>query len=352
MSHTSTKDVPRSDPQAPPPSNGLPNGGVGIGFDLSGTYGTVAISYHNGTTVNVAKINASSPYHETMARLSLHSSQHLHPPYINMDEEWRDYPRQLLRRWRKMRGLPASNDVGALSGMITDLRTEAEKFLGYRISSVVAAVVNLAAIYGEDIYDAFGYAGLEDIQIRPFNYPTYETMAAVAGHGLGLCEHYMDKEACEAEIRPISNMTNVLSVLYTRTALTVSLSRTSVAAWLYEHAPYKLEDFTLGYDARHDNPREEYCWEALRDAIRAPILRGSVHSRVRQPSKVLLFGECSGNPRFRRLLEEEIMSLFGRLPEILDDEPVFVWARGAAEFAKRKPFDFWKDDDLNEQLDL
>lgn len=35
----STKDVRHSDPQAPQSTNGLPNGGVGIGIDLSGTYG-------------------------------------------------------------------------------------------------------------------------------------------------------------------------------------------------------------------------------------------------------------------------------------------------------------------------
>ncbi len=268
-----------------------------------------------------------------------------------MGEEWRDYPRQLRRHLRKKLGLPASEGVGALSGIIADLRAEAEKHLGFRITSAVAAVVNLEAVYGEDIYDAFEYAGLQHIQIRNFNYPTYETMAAYAGHGLGLCKHYTNKDACQAELQKF-NRTNVLAVLYTRTALTVALSGAAVAESLYEYYPSKLEDFTMGYDALHDNPREEYYWEALRDAIRTPIVRNSIYRPVKHPSKVLLFGECAGNPRFRSLLEEEIMSLFGRVPEILDDEPVFVCARGAAEFAKRKPFNLWAEDNMSAQVDL
>ena len=43
----------------------------GIGFDLTPSYGTAAIRFHNGSTVNVAKIDAVEDYQEMMRRLSV-----------------------------------------------------------------------------------------------------------------------------------------------------------------------------------------------------------------------------------------------------------------------------------------
>ena len=43
----------------------------GVGFDLTPSYGTVAIRFHNGSTVNVAKIDADEDYQEMMRRFSV-----------------------------------------------------------------------------------------------------------------------------------------------------------------------------------------------------------------------------------------------------------------------------------------
>ncbi|KIM93960.1 hypothetical protein OIDMADRAFT_21471 [Oidiodendron maius Zn] len=49
----------------------------GVGFDLGASYGTVAVSYPNGTIQSIAKVVGDAAYLEVMSRLSLQTSQHL-----------------------------------------------------------------------------------------------------------------------------------------------------------------------------------------------------------------------------------------------------------------------------------
>ncbi|EON63514.1 hypothetical protein W97_02742 [Coniosporium apollinis CBS 100218] len=299
----------------------LPNRGVGVGFDLTAGYGTVAISYHNGSTANVARVNASETYHKTMSRLSRMSSRY--------------------------RVSPA--DARALGDMIKDLRAEAEDFLEYPLSSVVGTIVNLEGLNGNTLDAAFEHAGLGVIQLRFFNYPAYETMTAYAGNGLGICSDYKNRTACKIERMAMQDI-YVLSVLYTKTALTVALTLMASANDLYEHPPLKVEDFTLGHDARHQNPNEKYYWEAVKDAVRRAVVWDV--GPMRQPAKLLLFGESSGDAKFRAVLNETCQELLEELPQWYDNEPVFVAARGAAELAKRKPFDPWRPAVVQETVDL
>ncbi|KAJ9637336.1 hypothetical protein H2201_001733 [Coniosporium apollinis] len=223
--------------------------------------------------------------------------------------------------------------------MIKDLRAEAESLLGYQLSSALGTIVNLEGLNGNTLDAAFEYADLDIIQLRAFNHPAYETMTAYAGNGLGICSDYRNRTACKIELMAMQQ-TYVLSVLYTRTALTVALTLMRSAHDLYERPPLKVEDFTLGHDARHHNPDEKYYWEAVRDAIRRAVV-WDVGAGIRQPAKLLLFGESSGDAKFRAALNETCQALFEKLPQWHENEPVFVAARGAAELAKRKPFDPW-----------
>ena len=102
-------------------SNKSPESPVGVGFDLTTSYGSAAVSFPNGTTVTVARVPAEQDYNDVLQRLSLASSQHLSPPYNNVGESWDDMPRQYLRKARKAVGLPASQDVGRLAKMLSDL---------------------------------------------------------------------------------------------------------------------------------------------------------------------------------------------------------------------------------------
>jgi hypothetical protein len=49
---------------------------------------------------------------------------------------------------------------------------------------------------------------------------------------------------------------------------------------------------------------------------------------------VFVFGESSGNPKFRSILKGALRRLLGEVPEILDEDLIFRTAQGPAELAK------------------
>jgi hypothetical protein len=101
---------------------------------------------------------------------------------------------------RKAIGLPATADVGTLAQLIQALRQKAESQLNIHISSAIIAVSHLAALYQDDVKEAFEYVGIEYVEPKAYFNPVFwENAAANAGYGLGMCEHYTDPEACAEE---------------------------------------------------------------------------------------------------------------------------------------------------------
>ena len=308
----------------------------GVGFDLTASYGSAAVSFSNGTTTTLATISAEEGYTEVLQRLSLESSKHPSPPYNNLGESWDDMSRQYLRKARKAIGLPASSDVGHLATLLSELRAAVEEQVG-PITSAGVTTMNLVALYDEDLHDAFEYVGLEYITF-PVGYVghniLYETSAAYAGYGYGLCTDYKtDPEACTQEQ---NNMTDevVMAVLYTDTVLTVSLSviRSAYALW---EPPYRYHaDFNLGYDSNIEMNPEEY-WSAVGLRLQQIMIDNPGYPR---PSKVLLMGDRTDDGGFKGTLVEALGALMEELPEILSEGAVGVAARGVAEMAMREGY--------------
>ena len=145
--------------------------------------------------------------------------------------------------------MPASADVGFLAKVLSDLRTQVEEYLDQPIEAAGVTVPDLVALYLEDLQDAFEYVGLRYLAF-PVRYDLfYETSAAYAGHGYGLCSDYTDRAACKKEQQDMPSDV-VMAVLYTRSVLTVTLSITKSAYYLYEPVHRHLANFSLGYDAR------------------------------------------------------------------------------------------------------
>lgn len=90
-----------------------------------------------------------------------------------------------------------------------------------------------------------------------------------------------------------------------------------------------LWDIELGSDQRHRNPNEDYYWEAVRDKLRAFLVR---NRGWRPVNKVLLMGESALDEKFLQILEESMASVPDPPPRIYRDDPLFVVARGALEF--------------------
>jgi len=291
-----------------------------------------------------------------MPRLSSQSSQHLQyvisglifpwslsarkltqvsQPYQTVGEAISDIPRQMHRESRKKIGLPASKDVGTLSKMIQSLEKEASAFVGQPISAATVSIPHLAALYGEDLYDAFEYLSLVYIKFFPFyNYrPIHSTISAYAGNGLGLCDDYANATSCDEQERQMESLF-ILSISYTHSSLTASQAHV-VGTFHLQETP-TVEDLSLGYDARHNNPSENFYWESVRDAIRSPIITSPIRRNV---TKVLLSGDAAQIPTFRKILKEAVYEVIDGDPEIIDHDPVYSAARGTAELAKRATFD-------------
>lgn len=319
-------------------SNESPGSPFGVGFDLTASYGSAAVSFPNGTIVTVAHIPAEQGYNDVLQRLSLAASQHLSPPYNSVGESWDDMPRQYLRKARKAVGLPASQDVGHLAKMLSGLRTAVEERVG-PITTAAVTTMHLPALYDEDLHDAFEYVGLEYLTFPVGDVGhniLYETSAAFAGYGYGLCSDYKDDpEACKDEQW---NMTDraVMAVLYTDTALSVSLSviRSAYALW---EPPYRyLSDFDLGYQASlsSSSSTAEY-WAALERKLGEILVENPNYER---PGTVMLMGDRTEESEFREILNKVLGEQTQKSPKILSKDARGVAANGVAEMAKREMF--------------
>ena len=242
-------------------------------------------------------------------------------------------PRQWLRDVRKAIGLPPSNDVGRLAEMISRLREQVEEQIGVRIDSACVTTMHLVALYYEDLHDAFEYAGLTYITFSPgFKYVIYEISAAYAGYGFGPCSDYKDHDACKQEHKNVAIET-VISVLYTRNVLALSLVKKTSAYYTYEAA--HSTDFALGHDDRtREGADEEEYWDAVVWKLQQMMNQG----RNWQPDKVLVVGDCAGDETFPRVLKEVFGSYKKETLEVFSKDSAGVAAKGAAEFAKRRPY--------------
>ena len=198
-------------------------------------------------------------------------------------------------------------------------------------NSAAATSPHLLALYVEDMGDAFDYLNLYWLRLPVRYRHLRETSAAYAGYGFGLCSNYTDLPACKDELQNWPNDV-VMAILYTRKVLTVSLSVTKSAYYLWE-PPYRHEeDFTLGNNAKHDNPSEEYYWESVRKRLLDIMVYNQYMPR---PAKMLLLGESAHDETFMGVLTEALESVMEDMPEILQEGAEDVGARGAAEFARR-----------------
>jgi len=215
---------------------------------------------------------------------------------MKLGEEISDMPRQYARDFRKKLGLPASKDVGTISNMIRALRDKASEFVGQPVTAAAISILHLAALYGEDLFDAFEHLSLVYLEFGSFRSlrPIPATISAYVGNGHGLCEDYREVAACKEEEAHIPSRF-ALSVSYTDTSLITSQARLSNANSLDE-GPTR-ENLRLGYNARH----QEGYLEAVRDMVRSPIVDIGARNNL---SIVLLLGDATEELSFRQLLEE------------------------------------------------
>ena len=146
------------------------------------------------------------------------------PPYDDDGQFYDDIPRRTKRRALKKVGLPATHEIAVLARVARALLTNIESDYNIKVSSATLAVEHLVALYQDDIEDLCDYLNLKCAKpVKMFKPIFWETSAAYAGYGLGLCENYKDKEACDKEDKEHPE-TNVLAVHYSKGALASSMA--------------------------------------------------------------------------------------------------------------------------------
>lgn len=237
----------------------------------------------------------------------------------------------MKREARKRAGYPASRDVAVLARLVQSLLSEVGLELGIKVSSVTIAVEHLVAVYQDDVEDLCDYLKLECPKpVKMFKPLFWETSAAYAGYGLGLCEHYKDKTACDAEDRAHPEV-HVLAVHHSRAALSSSLAVLWDAAALSEPDLLHIEDFTLGRDAVNNYPSPEKYWAKVRDGLLRPMIE---HPFATKPEVVIVTGDMVDDT-FIRVLEDTLQGHLEKLPHIYSEGAATVASKGAAELKRR-----------------
>ena len=209
--------------------------------------------------------------------------------------------------------------------MLLALRAGVEEKVG-PITSAGVTTMNLVALYEEDLRDAFEYVSLKYIAfpVGWVGHSLHETSAAYAGYGYGLCTHYKtDPKACMREQYAMCDEV-VMAVLYTDTALSVSLSVIRPAYALWEPEYWYLADFDLGYNTYVEVESPEEYWSAVWLKIQQIMIENPGYT---PPSKVLLMGDRTDEREFREILVRVLWEQMGELPEILSEGAVGVAAR-------------------------
>ncbi|OQO02304.1 hypothetical protein B0A48_11858 [Cryoendolithus antarcticus] len=296
----------------------------GIGFQFTPAYGSVAVSYENGSNVALGRVNGDKAWHNLMFKLCVDTR------YMRYSEG----------------DTTLEADRLILVEMVHSLAELAAARLG---EPVKAAAVSLPAHnrvhhYGEFavapiLRNAFETAGLEYLPIITWDAAMGEPLifaenAIVAGHGFGLCQPYTAGSECKNGTRAPYDVFYLIGYFQNELEITrTSRQWSAYQSWWYG---YPSEQH-LGRDSKHDNPDEEHYWDAVRQRlIKSFPPTGHLSYNM---TKLVFYGDHAGDPRLR-LEVAKVLQAFGQEPKLIDDgiDPVYAGALGVADFAKRRPY--------------
>lgn len=321
----------------------------GIGISLAANHGTISVRCNDGSFKDLGRVDGDGKYLELMRRLSSPSSQHpsyvysscvndqlwltpYSPPFNDIEDLWNDWPRQTWRSTLKMVGLPASSDVATLSSMVKKLMKLAAPSSHGSPPSVVISYPALPGLYQEDITDIGTYLSLPVVD-GAHRYPPREAIAAYAGHGMGLCESFTNKEKCTLEGRELP-VHEILLVEYTEAAMLLHSHVIREAMDLTGSYPRVVASFELGSKVTV-GPEKLLL---IRDLV-MKFLRKEYPYRPTEPGesiKVIMTGNAGSvsNIEVQKAIENAVIEL-GWTADMTTSLPEYVAARGAAELAWR-----------------
>ncbi|KAI9670274.1 MAG: hypothetical protein M1831_006488 [Alyxoria varia] len=353
---------------------------VAMGFGLGPDSVTAAIRHASGEIETIVNNHISDDYKFMMRRLSRASSAHPAPPYSSADEMWRDAPRRLKRKALKTVGFPASWDVGMIAEMLHKIMVHSKLQHEVLSSSVVISYPSLIGLYEEDILDAAIYLGFRASLRRGYHLgQPHELVAAYAGYGMGLCEHYQESLLCEEE----ANRLPVRAVLSVQCADNAVLLHHRVLSEAYDLERGSLSDPTASADFGEDdggsrggdpynpsrlgdkitellksrynfqNPPEEMTVVITGNEDRSTGSEGPAEGDVQKDfgsegsTQKVPSDEAGGSSKKESedgrietvaIVAQETIKRLGIEPRVWIEDPLFIAARGAAELALRAKF--------------
>jgi hypothetical protein len=235
-----------------------------------------------------------------------------------------------IRQLRKWFGWSATADIGILSSILREVKVAAEDKLGHDIRSVWPAFPYLEKLEEADVRDALEHAGLEWSSTERVY---WETNAAYAGLGHGLCKPVNDGSRCENDEGPA----------HTERVLVLNFDNSSFSAsthWMrtaYDPWPHSYElDLDLGWWNLpvYEIPRAKF-WAQMHE-----IIVKVASSEARAPNKIVLMGDHSGDKEFHETIKAALWELLEFDVEMLltaneDVDGSTLAAKGAAEMAFR-----------------
>ncbi|KAL4916200.1 hypothetical protein BDW62DRAFT_186605 [Aspergillus aurantiobrunneus] len=322
----------------------------GIGIGLTSAYGTSAVHLQNGTSLDLAKVEATDDFKDLFVRLSKS------PPAPPSD--WESFKRWL----NKKLGRPATPEVGILGDFLHKLSLASHSALQAckgtlnetetDSDTVVVSAPLFPALTQEDLNDALEYTGLRSWLTLPIPYPQRlsESRAAFGANGFGLCQNYKDLYDCKDEYEELP-WEIVYYVSFTRHALYTNLDRYQAAFDLGSETEHYLFDSKAGANSLTDYPSSAVFWSYVGSQLEV-----LPQQRRLFPTKILLAGENATNPYFLRVLRDTLGSVRLQDPRQSENspvdllatsssrmaDPVFAAARGAALYARWRqeaPFD-------------
>ncbi|RDL40781.1 uncharacterized protein BP5553_00760 [Venustampulla echinocandica] len=307
-----------------------------VGFDLTLTYGTVAIRYHNKTVVSVGRVNGSDDYKAMMNRLA-EPYNLKYPPFDNIRDRLQWQYDQAQRRFRQSRGLPSTPDIETLSHFLGQLNRLAEESTPESIPpAVFPSLPEIPNLPFGDFDEALGWVNLTRLRsYKSTPSPVNQFNTAFAGMGYGICTHWSNVEQCDSEevSQPVRH---TLTISYTADEFVVERSTSVTAYWIYRDARDRTPALGSSHRPLHNPDSIKDYWEQVGDRIKLVALAGG---DPRSLDTLVLMGESAQNKQlldtiWKALSELGKVDLYSALqtPQFTTE---FVAARGAAEMAKR-----------------
>ncbi|KAH6615004.1 hypothetical protein C7974DRAFT_57295 [Boeremia exigua] len=306
---------------------------VGVHFTTS--YATAAAKYENGTTVDLVRIDADSDYIDLMSQWT---------------NSWKEFDcegpvqrlrcdlEQIRREARRRLRLPITQNSATLSKFVKKVRSAVEAELGTSVSTIAPVAPQIVGWDSEDFEDALHLAGLTSLRLG--DKPTYwDTNAAFAGMGYGLCESKTDLAECLEEERQMP-YEHVLFLNFDKSSFsaTVQYLQHADQEWSYS----SRADMTLGWwNLPVFEVSRARFWAQIHEVILE--VAGALQ---RAPNKIVLLGEHGTDSEFLDVVKAALWDVLEIDVSLLlsankAEDVRMLSARGAAEFARRA--ETWKD---------